>query len=94
MNLKVSLFNKSIFKTDMKRFWIASLLYTVMLFFLVPFQYVAREERFWGIINTIPDEYIKQIPIVTKTITEKNNIKSKFSKILSLKFIILVFPLV
>lgn len=59
MNLKVSLFNKSIFKTDIKRFWIASLLYTVMLFFLVPFQYVAREERFLGIIDTIPDEFIR-----------------------------------
>ena len=59
MNLKVSLFNKSIFKTDIKRFWIASLLYTVMLFFLVPFQYVARHERFYNILNTIPDEYIK-----------------------------------
>ena len=59
MNLKVSLFNKSIFKTDIKRFWIASLLYTVMLFFLVPFQYVARHERFYNIINIIPDEYIK-----------------------------------
>ena len=59
MNLKVSLFNKSIFKTDIKRFWIASLLYTVMLFFLVPFQYVAREERFYNIINVIPDEFIK-----------------------------------
>ncbi len=59
MNLKISLFNKSIFKTDIKRFWIASLLYTVILFFLVPFQYVARENRFYNIINTIPDEYIK-----------------------------------
>ena len=58
MNLKASLFNKSIFKTDLKRFWIASLLYTVILFFLVPFQYVAREERFYNIINTIPDDYL------------------------------------
>ena len=58
MNLKASLFNKSIFKTDIKRFWIASLLYTVILFFLVPFQYVAREERFYNIINTIPDDYL------------------------------------
>lgn len=58
MNLKVSLFNKSIFKTDMKRFWIASLLYAVMLFFLVPFQYVAGQNRFLNVINTIPDEYL------------------------------------
>lgn len=58
MNLKASLFNKSIFKTDLKRFWIASLLYTVILFFLVPFQYVAREERFYNIINKIPEDYL------------------------------------
>lgn len=55
MNLKVSLFNKSIYKTDMKRFWIAALLYAVLTFFLVPFQYMARN---YHIINTIPENYL------------------------------------
>ena len=34
-------------------------------------------------LESIPEEYIKQTPIVIKTITEKNKIKSKFSNILS-----------
>ena len=57
MNLKVSLFNKSIFKTDIKRFWIASLLYTVLLFFLVPFQYVAGHDRFFNATAVLPVDY-------------------------------------
>ena len=57
MNLKVSLFNKSIFKTDIKRFWIASLLYTVLLFFLVPFQYVAGHDRFFDATAVMPVDY-------------------------------------
>ena len=55
MNWK--LFDKSIFKTDIKRFWIASLLYTVLLFFVVAFVYVSR--GYWDTTYQIPDDYLR-----------------------------------
>ncbi len=38
MKLKMSLFNKSIIESDLKRFWWFSALYTVILFFVLPLQ--------------------------------------------------------
>jgi ABC-2 type transport system permease protein len=40
MKLKIFLFNKSIIKSDFKRFWWVSALYTLILFFTLPFQHM------------------------------------------------------
>ncbi|MEL7566146.1 MAG: ABC transporter permease, partial [Dehalobacterium sp.] len=40
MKLKTSLFNKSLLKSDFKRFWWIGLLYTLILFFILPFNHL------------------------------------------------------
>lgn len=56
MNLKTSLFSKSIYKTDIKRFYIASILYTVALFFIQLFQYFINKPRY--INHIVQDKYL------------------------------------
>jgi ABC-2 type transport system permease protein len=43
MTFKVSLFNKGLMASDLKRFWWVSALYGLFLFLILPFQHMMRE---------------------------------------------------